>query len=116
MADRTFNNFKEASEFAKNLAEKHEVTIALGRRANSFYVEIPEGLAIVDDDEEPEYEEEYLPEEYNYQDDYDYQETQREIREEVWDYAESMARSEEEGWFHPDREGSWEDNLSNEKD
>lgn len=111
MADRTFNNFKEASEFAKNLAAKHEIPITFGRRENSFYVEIPEGLVILDDDEE-----EYFPEEYNYQDDYDYQETQREIREEIWDYAESMARSEEEGWFHPDREGSWEDNLSNEKD
>ena len=39
------------------------------------------------------------------------QELQKEISEEYFDYANSMQRSEDEGWFYENTEGGWEDNL-----
>jgi hypothetical protein len=116
MADRTFSNFKEASEYAKRIAVEHKVTVSLERKGSAFCVEIPVGIVIDEEIEVLEYDVEDCSKGYSYEDDYDYQETQKEISEEAWDYAESMARSEEEGWFHPEREGSWEDNISNEED
>ncbi len=112
MTIRTFNNYKEAVEYAKCLAIDHKVTITVVRDNNSFCIDVPENLVKSDEAETVVYDIEEDTVEYNYQNDYDYQETQREITEEISDYAASMARSDEEGWFHPDREGSQEDNIS----
>jgi len=122
MAVRFFKGFKAASDFAKKLASEHKTTVKLGRRENDFYVEIPRSMDTSIKDDVVEYEPKYYHDQYSntdvqYRDtdDYDSQETEREIREELLDYAESMARSEKDGWFYPDREGFLEENISDEE-
>lgn len=46
--------------------------------------------------------------------DKDYEDSMNDLRQELYDDAESYARSDEEGWFYQNSEGSWEDNISNE--
>ncbi len=54
----------------------------------------------------------YFHEENDQQlDDHDYKEKQKEISEQFWEYAESIERSEEGGWFYDNTEGGWENNL-----
>lgn len=41
----------------------------------------------------------------------DYEDAMDDIRQEIYENMEDYARSEEEGWYYPNSEGSWEDNL-----
>ncbi len=43
--------------------------------------------------------------------DWDDQQTRELLLSELFDDRENFARSEEDGWYYPDTEGSWEDNL-----
>ena len=111
MAIRIFNTYKEASELAKDISVTNNVTIKFGRKGSGFFVDIPDELDQGDEPDSIEYELEDYSVEDSYVEDHDYQETQREIREEIFDYADSMARSEEDGWFYDTTEGGWENNL-----
>ena len=42
----------------------------------------------------------------------DYEDAMDDIRQEIYENMEDYARSEEAGWYYPNSEGSWEDNLS----
>ena len=57
------------------------------------------------------YSEQYYEDEHYYSDS-EYEANQKEILFEIYEDQESYARSEEEGWYHPDTEGSWEDYTS----
>jgi hypothetical protein len=61
-------------------------------------------------DELVDYSEQYYEDEHDYSDS-EYEANQKEILSEIYEDQENYARSEEEGWYHPDTEGSWEDNL-----
>ena len=85
-------------------------TILFGRKDSVFYVDIPH--EIEDSNEDCELSEERIPESTTYfKEDHDYLEAQREVIEDVSDFAESMARSEEDGWFYDNTDGDWENNL-----
>jgi hypothetical protein len=61
-------------------------------------------------DELVDYSEQYYEDEH-YHSDSEYEANQQEILFEILEDQENYARSEEEGWYHRDTEGSWEDNL-----
>ncbi|WP_108946472.1 hypothetical protein [Shewanella halifaxensis] len=111
MAIRIFNTYNEASKLAKDISVTHNVTIKFGRKESGFFVDIPDELDQGDEPESIEYELEDYAVEDSYVEDHNYQETLREIREEISDYADSMARSEEDGWFYDNTDGDWENNL-----
>lgn len=50
----------------------------------------------------------------SYDEDYDHDEALDEVRKEIYESMESYARSEDAGWCYSNREGSWEDNISDE--
>lgn len=58
-----------------------------------------------------EIEDDYFEHDESY--DYDFEDSMDDIRQEIDEHMENHARSEETGWYYPDSEGSWEDNLSN---
>jgi len=74
-------------------------------------------------DEEEEYDDSSLATEYDNGDDgHDFEEPGPDdddielIRQEMYEDQENYAKSEEDGWFYPDSEGGWEDNISYEPD
>jgi hypothetical protein len=100
---KLFSAYKEAAAFARDLAYQEGETIRLGRKERQFFVEIPDGVVHPGED---------VPyTDHHYQDDMssgsynnDYDEARREIEEDLTDYTESMARSEDEGWFYGDQD------------
>ena len=83
--------------------------------------ENPHSCLDTDDDseEDEETEECFYEDDTPYEDDepYDYydkdsEDTMNDIREEIYENMENNSSSEEAGWYYPNSEGSWEDNLS----
>lgn len=111
METRLFDTFKEAAEFAKLVAESYEFTIAITRSEDEFSVAYPDHIAA---DFESCVDKELLNDDVGtplFIEDSDYQDSIKVAAEYVDDYTESLARSEEEGWFYPEKEGDWENNI-----
>jgi len=105
LAIKVFPRFFEATQYAKELSKKVNKTVSYGRLLNAFFVYEDDEVQSVDLSEE-----EVLD---CLNDDYDYQDTQSLLTEELWDAAESYSRSEEDGWYYDDTdEGGWENSIS----
>lgn len=100
-----------SGSLAKKISVSNKVTTRLGRDGSRFFVEIPEELNHADDPELLDCELDCYFIEDGYQEDYEYLEHQREAVEEIFDFSESMARSEEEGWFYSNYDGGCENNV-----
>lgn len=99
MNTKLFSTYKEAAAFARDLAYHEGQSIRLGRKDSQFFVELPDGVSHSSED--------VLTNTCHYERDLgsgfhsnDYDEVRREIEEDLTDYTESMARSEEDGWFY----------------
>jgi len=108
MTIQYFSTYKESADMAKHLSTIHKTTIQFGRKDSKFFVDVPDDI---DHDEGIELERKYTDAKNSYLKDYDHQENQIEIREEISDYAESLARSDDEGWFYDETEGDRVDNA-----
>ena len=92
-----FKHYNKAKEFARNNPGSSLKRNPITRKG---WIVQPKGATI-----KPNYTHTEFTEEENEPDD------QKEMREEKSDYADSMSRSNEEGWFYDKTDGDWDNNL-----
>lgn len=93
---KEFKSFREASAFAKRQAALNGSSVQLVRTTNSWKVSLP----VVAEDSKVEYE--AADDDVEPERDIEPEELLRDIADDAYDYA----RSEEDGWFYNDNEGS----------
>lgn len=103
MNTKLFSAYKEAAAFARDLAHHEGRWIRLGRKGSQFFVELPDGVSNSSEDV-PTCPCHYEADFDSGFDSYDYDDPRREIKEDLEDYTESMARSERDGWFYADQD------------
>jgi hypothetical protein len=118
-------SFSHATAEAKRLSVLHQRTIRLCREGLLFYIEYLPLNSPLDDFFEnnsklqnnhvvkesfvnEENEKYFIEEEEEYE---EYAESQSEINFDISNYTESLAQSEEDGWFYSDTDGGWENNI-----
>jgi len=102
-----FETYKEAAVFAKELASSLSTTIKLGVNGNTFFVYLP-----MDYDASPiPIENELTSPSYDEYADMEQLNNQNEIIDELWDSVESLARSDEDGWYYDDIDPGMENNV-----
>lgn len=94
-----FNSYKEAADYARELACGSGETVRIVRNEGKFIVEWPESLGL-DDDTDRHHEEDTSVELFKS----DYVLLQEEIDDELRGYTISSARSDEEGWLYDDED------------
>lgn len=97
-------------DFARNISVTHNLVVSLGRKDLEFFVNMPDEMDlrdVVKNECEPG----YFEIEDNYPDVQELLEAKREVREEIFDYADAIEKSEDDGWFYDDTEGDNIDNL-----
>ena len=115
MKIKYFDTFEEASNFARDHAISHGLTVQCGRKGSRFFAEMPQEAKPSNNkrtnrkifpDKTLDYEEADDGIEIGVGKTYD-----AEILDEKMDYSDSIARSNEDGWFYDKTDGDWENNL-----
>lgn len=114
MDSKYFRSFRDATSEAKRLSSKLNKIIKVVREGESYFIAVSD-REITRKINSPctrivrkYYDHDPVD---NLNDDYDHQEAMREINEEIMEYAESLLRSNEEGWFYEESEGDWVNNY-----
>jgi hypothetical protein len=104
---KQFRSYKEATRYASEVAKTNRETIRVVRSGPYWTISSHKLQNRVNEPVS-----DHREGEHEMHEDYDLTDAQNEIQIEMGEAVQNYARSEEEGWFYPEIEGDWQDNVA----